>query len=140
MLEEEIASVLRGELVIDCGQMTLTARGSSDHKYAGAGSIRQNGLGTLEFICYDPQYTPGAADLERYTVHTPGEWLPEESYYDLTGLDGFGRTWRAEWIRPDPSSTFGQPGVVVRGRLRSVTTDEDGQAGVYRLSALSPDS
>ena len=126
--DREIEAAKGGTFSVDCLTMELRSRGEGPGRaFRGPGVIRQDGLGALQFTLYDASYEFGPSDLEA-TFSPPGDWLPEESFYDLSATDWTGRNWQAEWIQPDTSTRMGQPGVVVRGVLRGMTATSDDTA------------
>ena len=117
---EENRAIRSGTLSLDCIQMVLERRGG-ESTYRGAGLIRQDGTGVLEFTLYDPEYKTDADDMFRAFLRPSGGWVPDDDLYDLRATDLQGRIWSAERIYPDENARVGEPGVFVRGRIRSLT-------------------
>ena len=135
---EENRAIRSGTLRLDCIQMVLVGRGG-ESTYRGAGLIRQDGTGVLEFTLYDPVYRTDTADLFRAFVRPTGGWVPDDDLYDLRATDLNGRIWSAERIYPDENARVGEPGVFVRGRIRCLTADfsEPSRGRSYSLFTIS---
>jgi hypothetical protein len=50
-----------------------------------------------------------------------GEWLTAADFWTLTATDLYGHVWQAEWVDANPSTTYAQPGAIVRGPLDHIT-------------------
>jgi hypothetical protein len=116
----EVTDIFGRKWTIDCLRMQLLQQNSSEVVYDGAGAIRFGEDGRLEYVLYD---TKSNVSPERFFTGIElqqGEWLQPEHFYRLRATDLHDRLWTAEWLDADPSSIWGVPGAVVRGRIREL--------------------
>ena len=114
--EHELRTILDRRWSVNCLDMRLIQQGRELQKYSGPGSLRYGEDGGLEYVLYDTQ-----TELELGDVFsaggTSGEWLNPEDFYRLEATDFEGRTWMAEWLEANTTSTYAYPGAVVRGAI-----------------------
>ena len=125
LANSEVDALKAGEFSLDFTSMELMCHNEAvDRSYSGAGMVRHTDHGWLELTLYDQDHQLTPHDVLP-GPSAPGEWVPQDEFFRLSGRDWRARRWAAEWIRPDTSGSINQPGVIVRGRLRELTHEEE---------------
>lgn len=134
--DTEMAALAKGDLVIDCPQMTLSPRGGSvpqQSQYEGSGVIVQNSEGE-GFVCRLQIPRSLSIDEVFATQRLPaGTRIPEHLIYDLVATDWRGRRWTAENLIIDASS--GEQSTTIVADIRSLQTEQESQNPPGRSSA-----
>jgi hypothetical protein len=113
-----LVAIRQNRWLLDCIRMTLRRQSGGEDRYVGGGSIRQTSQGELEFVLYD---TKSETSFEEVSQQGGvGEWLTAADFWTLTATDIYGYEWKAEWVDASPSTTYAQPGAIVRGSLDHV--------------------
>jgi hypothetical protein len=128
VVSEEILNAFRtGSLVLDCVQITLTQRSTTEPKvYTGKGEIRLDDDEHLTFKLYvvDQQNIEFDTHLREMMSGVAGEVHGEETYYDLSVKDLAGHVWTSERLHRQ-TFTGVEGDTIVKGALRYIKTDTE---------------